>query len=77
MKILSLSMLAGASMMLISEGVWAEHYLPEIASKAPYKKAYAEMLGYPNWVSIRATTQRLSLASRAFRVVTAPMPRLE
>ncbi len=51
MKILSLSMLAGASMMLVSEGVWAEQYLPEIASKAPYKKAYAEMLSYPSWVS--------------------------
>ena len=51
MKILSLSMLAGASMMLVSEGVWAEQYLPEIASKAPYKKAYAEMLSYPDWVS--------------------------
>ncbi len=51
MKIVSLSTLAGASLMLVVGGACAEQYLPEIASKAPYKKAYAEMLSYPTWVS--------------------------
>lgn len=37
--------------MLIAAGASAEQYLPEIASKAPYKKAYAEMLSFPSWVS--------------------------
>lgn len=46
-----LSMLAGASLMLIAAGASAEQYLPEIASKEPYKKAYAEMLSFPSWVS--------------------------
>ncbi|MFC6299582.1 lysozyme inhibitor [Pseudomonas sp. CCM 7893] len=51
MKKLSLSILTGASLMLMVGGACAEQYLPEIASKAPYKKAYAEMLGFPSWVS--------------------------
>ena len=44
-------MLAGSSLMLIAASASAEQYLPEIASKAPYKKAYAEMLSFPSWVS--------------------------
>ena len=51
MKKLSLSIVAGASLLVMTSSAFAEQYLPEIASKAPYKKAYAEMLSFPSWVS--------------------------
>ncbi|KAA6194137.1 lysozyme inhibitor, partial [Pseudomonas lactis] len=51
MKKLSLSIVAGASLLVMASSAFAEQYLPEIASKAPYKKAYAEMLSFPSWVS--------------------------
>jgi hypothetical protein len=64
MKSARLSMLAGASLMLIAAGASAEQYLPEIASKAPYKKAYAEMLSFPSWVSkAQGTASPLEKAS--------------
>ncbi len=49
MKKARLSILAGSCMMLIAAGASAEQYLPELASKTPYKKAYAEMLSFPSW----------------------------
>ena len=51
MKKTRLSILTGSCMMLIAAGASAEQYLPELASKSPYKKAYAEMLSFPSWVS--------------------------
>ena len=32
-------------------GVSAENRLPDLTTQAPYKKAYAAMLAYPDWVS--------------------------
>ncbi|GLX91058.1 Ivy family c-type lysozyme inhibitor [Pseudomonas weihenstephanensis] len=32
-------------------GVSAESRLPDLTTQAPYKKAYAGMLAYPDWVS--------------------------
>ena len=43
MKKARLSILAGSCMMLIAAGASAEQYLPELASKTPYKKAYAQL----------------------------------
>ncbi|NMY04599.1 lysozyme inhibitor [Pseudomonas sp. WS 5059] len=67
-----LSMLAGASLMLIAAGASAEQYLPEIASKAPYKKAYAEMLSLPSWVSKAQGTaspvEKVSADGKSFTV---------
>ena len=41
----------GSSLFLIASAASAEQYLSEIVSKAPHKKAYAEMLVFPDWVS--------------------------
>ncbi|MBJ2244831.1 Ivy family c-type lysozyme inhibitor [Pseudomonas haemolytica] len=72
MKIVSLSTLAGASLMLVVGGACAEQYLPEIASKAPYKKAYAEMLSHPTWVSKAQGTaspvEKVSAEGKSFTV---------
>lgn len=67
-----LSMLAGASLMLIAVGASAEQYLPEIASKAPYQKAYAEMLSFPSWVSkaqgAASPVEKVSADGKSFTV---------
>ena len=72
MKKARLSILAGFSLMLIATGASAEQYLPEIASKAPYKKAYAEMLSFPSWVSKAQGTaspvERVSVEGKSFTV---------
>ena len=72
MKKARLSILAGFSLMLIATGASAEQYLPEIASKAPYKKAYAEMLSFPGWVSKAQGTaspvERVSVEGKNFTV---------
>ena len=58
--------------MLIATGASAEQYLPEIASKAPYKKAYAEMLSFPSWVSkaqgAASPVERVSVEGKSFTV---------
>lgn len=46
-----LSILIGTSLVLIAASATAEQYLFDIANKAPYKQAYAEMLSFPSWVS--------------------------
>lgn len=51
MKKTPLSILIGTSLMLIAASATAEQYLFDIANKAPYKQAYAEMLSFPSWVS--------------------------
>jgi hypothetical protein len=43
--------LAGLSFSLLASGCFAEEYLFDLAAKSPYKKAYAEMLIYPSWIS--------------------------
>ncbi|NWD34125.1 lysozyme inhibitor [Pseudomonas reactans] len=72
MKKLSLSIVAGASLMVMASGAFAEQYLPEIASKAPYKKAYAEMLSFPSWVSKAQGTaspvEKVSADGKSFTV---------
>ncbi len=72
MKKARLSILAGFSLMLIATGASAEQYLPEIASKAPYKKAYAEMLSFPSWVSkaqgAASPVERVSVEGKSFTV---------
>lgn len=51
MKNTARSMLVGVSLLLVAGTACAQQYLPEIAAKAPYKKAYAQMLSFPAWVS--------------------------
>ncbi len=72
MKKARLSILAGSCMMLIAAGASAEQYLPELASKTPYKKAYAEMLSFPSWVSKAQGTaspvERVSVEGKSFTV---------
>ena len=72
MKKARISILAGFSLMLIATGASAEQYLPEIASKAPYKKAYAEMLSFPSWVSkaqgAASPVERVSVEGKSFTV---------
>ena len=72
MKKARLSILAGSCMMLIAAGASAEQYLPELASKTPYKKAYAEMLSFPGWVSKAQGTaspvERVSVEGKSFTV---------
>ena len=72
MKKLSLSIVAGASLLVMASSAFAEQYLPEIASKAPYKKAYAEMLSFPSWVSKAQGTaspvEKVSADGKSFTV---------
>lgn len=72
MKKARLSILAGSCMMLIAAGASAEQYLPELASKTPYKKAYAQMLSFPSWVSKAQGTaspvERVSVEGKSFTV---------
>ncbi|WP_110951292.1 Ivy family c-type lysozyme inhibitor [Pseudomonas bohemica] len=51
MSKLCFSALVAVPMVLIATVASADQYLPEIASKAPYKKAYTEMLAFPDWVA--------------------------
>ncbi|WP_097304047.1 Ivy family c-type lysozyme inhibitor [Pseudomonas chlororaphis] len=44
-------LLAALPLSLMASAASAEQYLFEIADKAPYKQAYAEMLAFPSWVS--------------------------
>ena len=78
MKKLSLSIVAGASLLVMTSSAFAEQYLPEIASKAPYKKAYAEMLSFPSWVSKAQGTaspvEKVSADGKSFTVGHMCMP---
>jgi len=51
MNRLCLNALAGLTLTVLSSHSFAEQYLFDLATQAPYKKAYEQMLAYPGWIT--------------------------
>lgn len=70
MKINYASVLAGLSFSVLASGCFAEEYLFDLATKAPYKKAYAEMLAYPTWISeaqgVSTPTEKIAVQGKSY-----------
>jgi hypothetical protein len=62
--------LAGLSFSVLASGCFAEEYLFDLATKAPYKKAYAEMLAYPTWISeaqgVSTPTEKIVVQGKSY-----------
>lgn len=51
MKKHCLNAMTGLALIVLASNCLAEQYLFDLATKAPYKKAYEQMLAYPGWIT--------------------------